>query len=133
MLMPRDLPANTPCGMCISTPTADYVFFHTRTSGPHRLQIILHEIGHLLCDHTPSVVLDEETSRILAPDLDPGMIRRMLARTHYMREEEAAAEMIATLIFTEVGHYTRNRTWKVPDEAADVVERIAKSIDKDWR
>ncbi|RCG22739.1 hypothetical protein DQ384_34605 [Sphaerisporangium album] len=129
VLVPKDLPPHSPCGLCVSTHDTDYVFYQAATSGPHRLQIILHEIGHLLCGHGTETVMDEATSRALVPDLDPEMVRRMLARTYYAKEEEAEAETIATLIFTEIGDYAHDRTWTVPDDATDVVKRIIKSLD----
>src|SRR6185436_10468256 len=49
-----------PCGVWLSLPEVDYVFYEPETSQLHREHIILHELGHLLCEHQPTEVIDEE-------------------------------------------------------------------------
>jgi hypothetical protein len=128
LLLPVDLPPESPCGLWVSTDEQDYVFFQKATSGPHRLQIILHELGHLLCDHRTGQVLSDNTSALLVPDLDPNLIRTMLGRSHYSQTEEQEAETIATLILGQVTRFSPERMFEVPAEAAEVVDRISRSI-----
>jgi hypothetical protein len=123
-----DLPPESPCGLWVSTDQQDYVFFQEATSGPHRLQIILHEIGHLLCEHHTGPVLGDNISALLVPDLDPKLIRTMLGRSHYSQAEEQEAETIATLILSEVTRFSPERMFEVPAEAAEVVDRISRSF-----
>ena len=54
-LVLRELPEQAAvagaCGLWLGTDDADYVFYEARTAPLHREHIILHEIGHVLCDH----------------------------------------------------------------------------------
>ncbi|MEU7905251.1 hypothetical protein [Actinoplanes sp. NPDC049118] len=127
LLLPMDLPPDSPCGLWMSTERQDYVFYQKATSGPHQLLIILHEIGHLLCDHRIGPVLSDELSTLLAPDLDPALIKSMLGRSHYSQESEHEAETVATLILGEVSRFAPEQTSEVPAEVADVVGRISRS------
>ncbi|MEU4215880.1 hypothetical protein [Actinoplanes sp. NPDC026623] len=127
LLLPMDLPPDSPCGLWMSTEQQDYVFFQKATSGPHQLLIILHEIGHLLCNHHVGSVLSDDLSALLAPDLDPGLIKTMLGRSHYSQESEHEAETIATLILGQVSRFSPEETFEVPAEVADVVGRISRS------
>jgi hypothetical protein len=127
-LLPGPLPPDSPCGLWVSTDRADYVFYEQRTSRLHREHIILHEIGHLLCDHQAAPVLDEEASRLVLPNLDPAMVQRMLGRTHYSAVEEQQAEMIASLVLQQVSRWSPESTRTVPPEAAGLVDRLETSL-----
>lgn len=127
-LLPAPLPPDSPCGLWVSTERADYVFYEERTTRLHRDHIVLHEIGHLLCDHEATPVLDEEASRLVLPSLDPSMVQRMLGRTHYSRVEEQQAELIASLILEQASSWAAEETWTAPPEAADLVDRLRGSL-----
>jgi hypothetical protein len=93
-LHPQPAPAGAPCGLWLATDTADHVFYAAGTDPLHRRHIILHEIGHILCDHqAPGLVLPE-----VLPDLDPATVARVLRRSTYSAPQEQVAEMIATMI-----------------------------------
>jgi hypothetical protein len=92
-----------PCGMWLSMPTADYVFFEANTSGWHRDHIILHELGHLVNDHQASDVIDEDTIRELLPHLNSAMVQRVLGRMSYSAVEEQEAEVFASVVRERVG------------------------------
>jgi hypothetical protein len=96
-LLPKDA-SSGPCGLWLALPEADYVFFEPETSLLHRDHIILHELGHLLCDHGASETIDDDVLRELLPSLDLTMVRRVLGRTTYSSVEEQEAEMFATLV-----------------------------------
>lgn len=87
-----------PCGVWLALPDADYVFYEPQTSALHRDHIILHELGHLLCQHTASEVVDDQVVRELFPSLDVRMVQRVLGRTTYTAVEEQEAEMIASMV-----------------------------------
>ncbi len=59
--LPKSAPVG-PCGVWLSMPAADYVFFENATSPLHREHIILRELGHLLRNHAPTEVI--ETVRV---------------------------------------------------------------------
>lgn len=83
----------------------------------HQEQIVLHEVGHLLAQHSPAEITDHECVALLMPDLDPEMIRQVMGRTGYTSEEEQEAELLASLVL-ERAH--RTRTPPARDAAPEV-------------
>lgn len=101
----RPLPTPTvpdmPTGIWLATQSADYVLYDAQTSPLHQEHIILHEIGHLVCDHR-SDRGDHQLYRQI--DLaDAESIRQALPRSRYSDLQEQEAEMIATLILESAG------------------------------
>lgn len=127
-LLPATLPPGSPCGLWVSTAHADYVFYEQHTSRLHREHIVLHEIGHLLCEHQAAPVLGQEEMRLVLPSLDPAMVQRFMARTHYSAVEERQAELIASLILEQVSTWTAEDTAPVPPAAAGLVSRLQDSL-----
>lgn len=127
-LIPSVLPPGSPSGLCVSTDTADYIFYEEETSPLHQEHIILHEIGHLLCDHHATSVSREEVAQLLLPDLDLRMIQRVLGRTSYPMWAEQEAEMIASLILAKVERHPLEAVWTVPSDVAPVVARVERSL-----
>jgi hypothetical protein len=101
--LPEYAGADVPCGLWLATDRADHIF-HVRGSSPmHERHIILHEIGHLLCDHaTPGEAADDTLSALL-PDLDPQVVMQVLRRSSYSAPQEQVAEMMASLILEQAG------------------------------
>ncbi|MFE2753099.1 hypothetical protein ACFXGA_13995 [Actinosynnema sp. NPDC059335] len=91
---------DVPCGMWVSTADADHVFFTRGASALHQQNIVLHELGHMLCDHGTDALSP------LLGDLDPAVVRRVLMRTRYSTLQEAEAELAAALILEEAGRST---------------------------
>lgn len=94
---PAGLSVNA-CGAWLSLADRDVIFVESGTSRYHREHIVLHELGHMLCEHdsgTEDVV--HGLSRLL-PDLSPELIERLLQRTGYGTQEEQEAELVASLI-----------------------------------
>lgn len=119
-LVPREQMVG-PCGVLVSLPATDYVFFEASTSQVHRDHIVAHELGHLLCEHVPGQRMSDEVIRTLLPDLDPVMVRKALARTTYGEVEEQEAEMIASLAL--------GRRRAAPVEGLDpVMDRLHRSL-----
>jgi hypothetical protein len=127
-LIPRALPSGSPSGLCVSTNADDYVFYESQTSALHQEHIILHEVGHLLCEHRAASVSRDEISELLLPDLDPAMIQRVLGRTCYPMWAEQEAEMIASLILAKVGEQRRETVSPVSSDVAPVVARVERSL-----
>jgi hypothetical protein len=88
------LSTEAPCGLWIATDRADHIFYDPGTSPLHAEHIVLHELAHILCDHSGSA---GAVARLL-PDLDPATVRRVLGRVSYTTEQEREAEMLASLI-----------------------------------
>ncbi|WP_285742175.1 hypothetical protein [Lentzea sp. NBRC 105346] len=88
------------CGLWIATESHDEIYVEEKTTPLHREHILLHEIGHILCDHESGE--DVPLARFL-PDLSPELVERLLARTNYTSEQEQEAELVASLIRTAAG------------------------------
>ncbi len=127
-LIPRALPTGSPSGLCVSTSTSDYVFYEAQTSELHQEHIIVHELGHLICEHHAPFVSRGEVSQMLLPDLDPSMVHRVLGRTCYPVWAEQEAEMIASLILARVERQRVEAVPTVPPDVAPVVARVERSL-----
>lgn len=102
----HDLPTGVGrvCGLYVSLPAVDHVFFAPGTSARHRQHIIVHELMHLLFGHGGLHGLSTEVMQRLLPGLDPGLVRAVLARGGYSDPEEQEAETVASLVMQHVGH-----------------------------
>jgi len=127
-LLPRALPVGSPSGLCVSTNARDYIFYESRTSALHQEHIILHEVAHLLCEHRTTSVSREEISGLLLPNLDPGMVQRVLGRTCHPVWAEQEAEIIASLILAKVERQRRETVWAASSNVAPVVARVERSL-----
>lgn len=96
-LMPAATRPDSPCGVWVSMPGADYIFYEQGTESLHRAHIICHEIGHMLFGHHGGPWSDD-IIRLLMPSLDPALVRSMLGRSAYTNAEEREAETLASLI-----------------------------------
>ncbi|WP_188316831.1 ImmA/IrrE family metallo-endopeptidase [Solihabitans fulvus] len=124
-LLPMPARAANPTGLWISSATADYVFYEEDTSFLHRDHIILHEIGHLMLNHTGAPALTEATARLLLPNIDPAVVRRVLGRSNYSEQDEQEAEMFASLILSKAGFRVDTRHIPVAsEEISDVLNRL---------
>jgi hypothetical protein len=86
-------------GLWLPTERADYIFFEQTAAPNIREQIIGHEIGHLLLEHTPQLTdASRDLLMALAPNLAPEVARRVLGRSGYDTHEEAAAEEFGTML-----------------------------------
>ncbi|MBV9845273.1 MAG: hypothetical protein JOZ47_09410 [Kutzneria sp.] len=127
-LIPYRMPAGGPCGLWVSTDNADYIVYEEHTSTLHREHIILHELGHLLCDHQMTPAHDGEPAGPVFPSLDPRTVERVLQRTHYTAVEEQQAELIASLILERVSRWAPSRY--PPSNAREISARDADTIDR---
>jgi hypothetical protein len=129
-LMPATLRAPTPCGLWVALPNADYVVYETRTVSLHQEHIILHEVGHLLCDHGSVPVLEEEAGHLLLPHFDASVvIERLRGRTTYSAQEEQEAEYLASLILEQAGRTVPAAVRIVPADAAAVLRRMRSTLE----
>ncbi|MBB5930891.1 ImmA/IrrE family metallo-endopeptidase [Streptomyces echinatus] len=124
-LVPLPLPLGSPDGLWVAADGENYIVFEQRLAPVHQHQVILHELGHLICGHGAASVMTPEATQLLVPSLDPGMVRRVLGREHSHSEAEAEAELVGSLIGRQVGIWTAERTWDVPPEARELAARLA--------
>lgn len=106
------------CGLYVSLPAVDHVYFATGTSPRHQQHIIVHELMHLLFGHGGLRGFSSEVLERLLPGLDPGLVRAALARGGYSNPEEREAETVASLVMRHV------RTVPAGLRADPVAERI---------
>src|SRR3954454_16500827 len=88
-------------GAWIQTPARDFLFCGQETSALHREHILLHELGHLLCGHPPTMSAEQELETLLAteaPLVTSEAIRHILARSRMSSPAEAEAERFAWLV-----------------------------------
>jgi hypothetical protein len=99
---PSEYVSGGACGMLLRLPDVD-IIVHARTAPLHEEHIVLHEVGHMLCEHNgQSGLLTSELMSLLMPDLDPALVHRMLNRRSYTEAEEQEAELLATVILERV-------------------------------
>lgn len=97
--MPPIPGSGQPCGMWVSTEAVDYIFHARGTSPLHQQNIVLHEVGHMLCEHTGP----GGGAAAALTLLDPSMVQRVLARSRYSTPQEEEAELTAALILEAAG------------------------------
>jgi hypothetical protein len=120
-----------PCGFWVATNTADHIFFEQETSPLHQEHIILHEVGHLLCNHRSASVSDQEWAGLLLPDLDPDMVKGVLRRMSYSRAEEREAELLASLILERAARAVAPRAGRGQDpEVAALLQRLEAAFEQ---
>jgi hypothetical protein len=112
------LTATAPCGLWISLPGTDYVVFDPDTSRLHAEHIVLHELSHMLCDHSISMDMGSSTLARLMPDLAPETVARVLGRVSYPTAQEQEAELLASLIRARAA-------WAPGDSGGDALGRLA--------
>lgn len=115
--------ADGPCGILLALADADLIFFEADTSPLHRDHIVLHEIGHVLCDHTVNDRIHDDVLRRLFPSCEPSVVHRILGRAGYTDTEEREAEMIATLVLERA---TRTSTPSATPAAGDMAGVLAR-------
>lgn len=129
-LVPMPLPADRgPCGLWVATPEVDYVIYQANTRKAHQGHIVLHEIGHMLCDHKATPAEEREVSRLLLPNIDPSVVRVVLGRTRYDRNEEKAAELVASLI-PLMAESTPSRSATAPPHVATLISHLERSLER---
>ncbi|MEU8676993.1 ImmA/IrrE family metallo-endopeptidase [Streptomyces sp. NPDC048560] len=124
-LLSLELPLGSPHGLWVSTESREYVVFERRLAPVHQRQVILHEIGHIVCDHAASPALAAEDAGLLLPSLSPDLVRRVLGREHGQSDEEIEAELVGSLLGGRIGAWTAGPDWPVAPEARKLAARLA--------
>ncbi|MGW6912701.1 hypothetical protein ACWGB8_02580 [Kitasatospora sp. NPDC054939] len=129
-LIPMAIPEYSLNGMWIATRAVDFVVYEVRTTRAHQEHIIAHELSHILCGHEASTGTDDAVLERLFPDIDPGVVRRVLQRTEYSDRNEQEAEMTASILLAPA---------RRPDGAAlpplsqddEVIARLKEAVSAD--
>lgn len=96
-LLPWALPVPGPFGLWMSRPNEEVIFYQEETTRVHQDHIILHEIGHILCDHQDDGDAGGDLPD-LGPDFPHDLTTRGFRRTCYTEDYEREAELVATII-----------------------------------
>jgi hypothetical protein len=112
------------CGAWVASANADYVCVDRHVPPLLREHIILHELSHIICDHSGTPTAEQLTQYGL---LDPSIVRRMLERSLYDSAEEREAELLAS----EIGSRINRRPRRTPadDRTRQVIEGLAVVMD----
>lgn len=90
--------SNGPCGLWLRQTDRDVIVYADNTSTVHQTHIVLHEIGHMVCDHRGSCDLALGFVTDLVTEQTPGVAEHMLTRSTYGSDQEQEAEMVGSLI-----------------------------------
>ncbi len=96
--MPSDDDDGGPSGAWVATDDADFVFVDQAARALHREHIVLHELAHIILDHSGAPALSEGDAAALLPALTSETVARVLGRSRYNDVEEREAELLATMI-----------------------------------
>ncbi|MEU6210824.1 toxin [Streptomyces sp. NPDC047023] len=130
-VLPMTMPVyeGSPSGIWIETEESDYILFQEKTSRAHQEHIVAHEIGHMLLNHRSSPADQDEVARLLMPNLDPSLVRTVLARTSYEALEEQQAEVVASLLPLQAGRARRSLpTRRAPAGVAPLIQHLERSL-----
>jgi hypothetical protein len=123
-LVPAAISALGLSGLWLAGDEADYIWYEENTSVPHREHVIMHELGHILCGHGQSAPAGDALAALF-PQLDPAVVRRMLARRHnaYTSRQEMEAEVFAYEVRARVDRFARPPRRHGGDDFADRLGR----------
>jgi hypothetical protein len=86
-----------PVSLWIATATADYIFYKHGSAPSRQVQLIGHQVAHMLFGHEGTAVRGT-AARTLFPDLDPDMVAAAFTLSAYTSAEEQAADIFASLL-----------------------------------
>ncbi len=104
VLRPVPLEVPGPSGMWLEMPQVDIIVYQQETTRLHQLQIILHELLHIIVAEWEGDVVAESAADFveewaaLIPIVDPKLIRRVSLRCSYEDAQECSVELAATII-----------------------------------
>lgn len=87
-----------PCGLWLRRADTDVIVYAENTSTVHQTHIVLHEIGHMVCEHRGACALDLSSLGGLVDPARARLAEHMLSRSTYGTDDEQEAEMVGTLI-----------------------------------
>lgn len=119
-LLPFRLSDIEPTGLWIATEGADYVVYPEDATAAERVAIICHELSHILLHHEPPGEGAQlaQMAALVAPDIDPVVARRILARHGYAQEAEVEAEAFGTVLVTHLVRQVERRVFGI-DSVSD--------------
>ncbi|MFD9562226.1 hypothetical protein [Streptomyces sp. NPDC059994] len=101
-------------GFCARGRECDYIVADSRANELLRLHVLLHELYHLLSQHQPAdgdghQPMSDNLLGELLPGVKPGVVAKILNRSHYASPDERDAEVFATLMLQRL-HLSTDQT-----------------------
>lgn len=128
-LRPVPLPAQGLTGGLLVTDDIDFIAFQQDTTRLHQDHIVCHEFGHILAGHQMIDVRGLNAARLLAPNIDPAVVRRLLNRVSFADRQEREAEDIAEVLMSRhITHWTDRGEWIMPTSAPLFTQRLLDSF-----
>jgi hypothetical protein len=94
------------CGLWLSMDEVEIILHAISPSGLHRQQFVLHELGHMVLRHD-ELVVPADYIEVLFPNLPVSLVSRVLARSSFTDDLEAAAESLADLFAAAIRNSAR--------------------------
>lgn len=124
-----ELPPRAPSGLALLPEGCVIIVADARTTRWHRWHIWLHELMHLLWGHVGRPLSDPAPAlRSLFGELPPEVLDRVLTRTGCSAQEEAAAEMMASVAMRRISSWESPQAQQVPDEAREILRRFQSTL-----
>lgn len=92
-------------GLLVGLRDHDEIHYLADTSSYHQQAIVLHELGHMVCEHAG--VHEPLPLALLGDDWDPQVLERLRGRHRYLDDEELQAEGFATAVLDRVDRDAR--------------------------
>jgi hypothetical protein len=115
-----------PSGAWLATDDADYVFVDQSARALHREHIVLHELAHMIFDHSGAPALGDSDAAALLPAFDSDTVARVLGRSRYTDVEEQEAELLATMIAERASR--ERQVAGGPDEVLAIRDRLHRAL-----
>jgi hypothetical protein len=116
-------------GGVLVTPEVDVLCYPKDGWRIERLNAIGHELAHLLLGHEGIALDGDDALRMLAPNIDPVVVRRMLGRTAFTTDEERDAETTGmALVLDHLSDQLPDAEWFVPAGQERLVRRLLDSL-----
>lgn len=111
-MMSEDLGPEDPFGLWIPRSQADWIIVPNGIGAAQRTAIVCHELSHILLGHSPMPYGVADVDALvgqIAPDVDPSVARRFLARSWYDDDLEAEAESLGTILAAKLAQRREHR------------------------
>jgi len=106
-------------GLCISTTSADYIFYDVQRHHTFQLHAILHETAHLVMGHRPYKLSVDNIGQLREILLHINMRSRTIYQDPLMNEEEDEAEYFAFLAHRAIAQSQRQKDAAITDVSED--------------
>lgn len=116
------------CGAWVPLGETDFIFYENSSSPFFRDHTVLHECGHIIWGHQPSVDAALPWLERVFPDLDDRLVRGALFRHDYELPEEIEADAMATLLAAQLDHSSRLPAPAEPADATSSLDRLARAL-----